>query len=413
MTLSTIAGPPTALFSPEYYQDPYPTLAWLQENSPVHRFDFPVGNVPTWIVTRYEDVKTVLADSRFSAEGATWGNDEFKAAGLVAAAGTILERGIAVVDPPVHTRLRRLAMSTFTTRRVEQWRETVAALVRRTLDDCARRERFDVMDDYAGEVSAGVLGEILGFRIERHRELVTALNQAFPSDPALIHEAPAAFGRICEYAAELVEDKRRNPGDDLTSALIQTSDDDGDRLDADELVGMVAAMIMGGSDTVRGFIGNAVLALLDHPDQADRLRTSPDLAGSAVEELLRYEGALSTALFRVTTEETELAGTVLPAGSPVIAGLLAANRDPRHFPDPERLDLGRTGPRHVGLGHGLHNCMGSALARLEGVIALPALLQRFPDLSLDLPRDQLRYIDSWAIRRLAALPVVTSGTPRA
>ncbi|WP_329381149.1 cytochrome P450 [Streptomyces sp. NBC_01351] len=413
MTLSAIAGPPTALFSPEYYQDPYPTLTWLQENSPVHRFDFPVGDVPTWIVTRYEDVKTVLADPRFSTEGGTWGNDEFKAAGLVAAEGTILERGIAVVDPPVHTRLRRLAMSTFTTRRVEQWRETVAALVQRTLDDCARRERFDVMDDYAGEVSAGVLGEILGFRIERHRELVAALNQAFPSDPALIHEAPAAFGRICEYAAELIEDKRRNPGDDLTSALIQTSDDDGDRLDADELVGMVAAMIMGGSDTVRGFIGNAMLALLDHPDQADRLRTSPELAGSAVEELLRYEGALSTALFRVTTEETELAGTVLPAGAPVIAALQAANRDPRHFTDPERLDIGRTGPRHVGLGHGLHNCMGAALARLEGEIAIPALLQRFPGLSLDVPRDQLRFIDSWAIRRLAALPVVASGTPQA
>ncbi|MGW0394697.1 cytochrome P450 [Streptomyces sp. NPDC003042] len=408
MTPAAVSGPPTALFSAGYYQNPYPTLTWLRENSPVHRFDFPVGNVPTWIVTRYEDVKTVLADPRFSTEGATWGNAEFKAAGLVSAEGTILERGIAVVDPPAHTRLRRLAMSTFTTRRVEQWRETVAALVRRTLDDCARRERFDVMDDYAGEVSAGVLGEILGFRIERHRELALALNQAFPSDPALIHQAPAAFGRICEYAAELVEDKRRDPADDLTSAMIQTSDDDGDRLDSDELVGMVAALIMGGSDTVRGFIGNAVLALLDYPDEAARLRTTPELAGPAVEELLRYEGALSTALFRVTTEETELAGVTLPAGAPVIAGLLAANRDPRHFSEPERLDIGRSGPRHVGMGHGLHNCMGAALARLEGGIAIPALLQRFPGLCLDTPRDELRFIDSWAIRRLAALPVRAS-----
>ncbi|SDZ36638.1 hypothetical protein SAMN05421504_113186 [Amycolatopsis xylanica] len=400
MTLSA----PTALFSPGYYQDPYPTLTWLREHSPVHRFRFPVGDVETWMVTRYDDVRTVLADPRFSTEGGTWGNAEFREAGLVSAAGTILERGIAVVDPPAHTRLRRLAMSTFTTRRVERWRETVGTLVARTLDDCAERGRFDVMDHYAGEVSAGVLGEILGFRIDRHRELVTALNEAFPSDPALMHKVPAAFGRICEYAAELVADKRGAPGDDLTSALIDASDG-GDRLDGDELIGMVAAIIMGGSDTVRGFVGNAVLALLDHPDQAARLVAEPDLAPAAVEELLRYEGALSTALFRVTTEEVELAGTTLPAGAPVIAGLLSANRDARRFDDPERLDLGRTGPRHVGFGHGLHNCVGAALARLEGELSIPALFARFPKLALTVPRPDVRYIDNWAIRRLEALSV--------
>jgi cytochrome P450 len=398
------------LFSPEYYQNPYPTLSWLQEHSPVHEFRFPVGDVRTWMVTRYDDVKAVLADPRFSPEGGTWGNSEFRDAGLVSAAGTILERGIAVVDPPAHTRLRRLAMSTFTTRRVEQWRETVGDLVQRTLDECARRTSFDVMDDYAGEVSAGVLGEILGFRIERHRELVTALNEAFPSDPALMHRVPEAFGRICEYAVELVADKRRSPADDLTSALIRASDDS-DRLDADELTGLVAAFIMGGSDTVRGFIGNAVLALCDNPDQIRWLRSAPHSArGAALEELLRYEGALSTALFRVTTETVELAGTKLPAGAPVIAGLLAANRDPRRFTHPERLDLARNGPRHLAFGHGLHNCVGAALARMEGAIAIPALVERFPELSLAISRSEVRYIDNWAIRRLVALPVTASPT---
>lgn len=244
-------------------------------------------------------------------------------------------------------------------------------------------------------------------RIERHRELVSALNEAFPSDPALMHKVPAAFGRICEYAAELVAEKRTQPADDLTSALIQ-GDDDGDQLTEDELTGLVAAVIMGGSDTVRGFIGNAVLSLLDHPDQADRLRADPLLAEQAVEELLRYDGALSTALFRVTTEEVELAGTTVPAGSPVIVGLLAANRDPRRFDRPEDLDLTRTGHRHVGFGHGLHNCLGAALARLEGAIAIPALLERFPELTLNAPRDSVRYIDNWAIRRLTALPVAGS-----
>lgn len=407
MYLSAPPVPPIALFSPEYYQDPHTTLAWLRDNSPVHEFRFPVGQVRTWMVTRFEDVRTVLADPRYSTESITWANAEFRDAGLVIAEGTILERGITVVDPPAHTRLRRLAMSAFTTRRVEQWRDTVHQVVDRTLDSCARRGRFDVMDDFAGEVSAGVLGVILGFRIERHRELVTALNEAFPSDPALIDRAPAAFGRICEYAAELVADKRRDPADDLTSALIRTSDE-GEQLSADELTGLVAAMIMGGSDTVRGFIGNAALALLDHPDQSGLLRSNAALADRAVEELLRYDGALSTALFRVTTEEIELAGTLLPAGAPVIAGLLAANRDPRRFDDPERLDITRDGPRHVGFGHGLHNCIGSALARMEGAIAIPALFRRFPELSLALPRDEVRYIDNWAIRRLVALPVTAA-----
>ncbi len=400
MTLSTPtpAQPPAALFSPAYYQDPHTTLAWLRENSPVHEFRFPAGDVRTWLVTRYDDVKAVLADQRYSAEASTWANDEFRAAGLVAAEGTILGRGISVVDPPHHTKLRRRAMGAFTTRRVEQWRTTVQEQVDRVLADCARRDTFDVMDDYAGEV---------GMRIERHRELVSALNEAFPSDPALMHKVPEAFGRICEYAAELVADKRSKPADDLTSALIRGVDDD-EELTEDELIGLVAAIIMGGSDTVRGFIGNAVLSLLDHPGQAELLRVRPELAEPAVEELLRYDGALSTALFRVTTQEVELAGTVLPAGAPVIVGLLAANRDPRRFERPELLDLGRQGHRHVGFGHGLHNCLGAALARLEGAIAIPALIDRFPELVLDAPRDSVRYIDNWAIRRLVALPVAAS-----
>ncbi|SDK12181.1 hypothetical protein SAMN04487820_104341 [Actinopolyspora mzabensis] len=398
--------PPAELFTKDYYQNPYPTFEWLRTNSPVHEFDFPVGNVRTWMVTRYDDVRTVLADPRFSSEGGTWGNAEFREAGLVSGSGSVLERAITVVDPPAHTRLRRLAMSTFTTRRIAHWRDTVQRIVENTLDDCARRGSFDVMDDYAGVVSSDVLGEILGFRIERHRELVEAIGQAFPSDPGLMDQVPEGFRRICEYAEELVADKRREPGDDLTSALVHASED-GDRLDHEELVAMVAAMIMAGSDTVRAFVGNAVLALLDHPEQCGLMLSSPEYTSSAVEELLRYEGALSTALFRVTTEELELAGTVLPAGAPVIAVLLSANRDPDRFTAPDRLDITRNESRHVGFGHGLHNCLGAALARLEGEIAIPALFRRFPDLARDIPREEVGYIENWAMRRLVRLPVST------
>jgi cytochrome P450 len=392
------------LFSPEYYLNPYPTFAWLRDNSPVHEFRFPAGNVRMWMVTRYDDVRAVLADPRFSSESGTWGNREFIEAGLVPGAGSVLEKAVTVVDPPAHTRQRKLVMGAFTTRRVERWREAVVRFGELAVTKCARLGTFDVMDDYAGVVSAGVMGEILGFSIDRSPDLVDALTQAFPSDPALMEQVPAGFGKICQYAGELVAEKQRNLGDDLTSALVQARDG-GDQLTEDELVAMVAAMILAGSDTVRAFIGNAVLALLDHPDQRALLASRPELGGAAVEELLRYEGSLSTALFRVTTEEVELGGTVLPAGSPVIAALLAGNRDPRQFTDPDRLDITRSGVRHLGLGHGLHNCLGAALARMEGEIAITGLLRAFPGLSLAMPRDEIRYIENWAMRRIVRLPV--------
>ncbi|MFF3907761.1 cytochrome P450 [Streptomyces sp. NPDC001848] len=193
------------------------------------------------------------------------------------------------------------------------------------------------MDDYAGPVSSTVMGEILGLLIDRHRKLVNALAQAFPSDAARMDQAPEGFARICGYAEELVALKRRSPADDLTSALIQARQDEDRLTEEEELIAMVAAVILAGSDTVRAFVGNAVLALLGHPGQARLLRERPGLEADALEELLRYEGALTTALFRVTTEELEFRGTVLPAGAPVIAALLSANRDPRRFPDPDRL----------------------------------------------------------------------------
>lgn len=405
----TISAPQIPLFGPEYYQNPYPVFAWLRENSPVHEFRFPVGDVRMWIVTRYDDICELLANPHFSSESSTWGNAEFMNAGLATGAGSLLEKALTVVDPPAHTRLRGVAMSAFTHRRIEQWRETVRKWVSSTLDECARRDVIDIMDDYAGLVGSEVMGEILGLRLERHEELVEALAQAFPSDPELMEQVPIGFAKICDYAEELVAEKRQTPTNDVTSSFVQARDAD-DRLTDDELVAMVAAMILAGSDTIRAFLGNAVLALLDHPDQRQLLGERPDLESRAVEEFLRFDGALSTTLFRLTTKEVDFAGTTLPAGAPVIAALLAGNRDSDRFADPDRLDITRTGARHLGFGHGIHNCLGAALARLEGEIAIPALFKRFPKLALAAPRNNIRYIENWAMRRIVRLPVYLSGT---
>ncbi|MFE2556365.1 cytochrome P450 family protein [Streptomyces sp. NPDC055103] len=370
----------------------------------MHEFRFPVGDVPMWIVSRFEDVHALLGDQRFSNDAAAWAAQEFKDAGLVYAEGTPVERILTVLDPPDHTRVRRLAMSAFTPRRTAQWEEPTTRIVAAALDRLAVQDEPDVMT-YASAVPAEVMGEIMGIPLARFQEMLHAIERAFSSDPDLQDDATRAFEEISAYGRALIEEKRRNPGGDLTSSLIAARDGD-DRLNEAELVAMVALMIMVGLDTTRNLIGSAVLALIDHPDQRKLLADQPELIGSAVEEFLRFEGALTIGLFRFAKEDVEIGGVRLPAGAPVIAALQSANRDPRRFEDPDRLDITRSGPRHLGLGHGLHNCLGAALARLESAIAIPALFERFPDLRLAVPRSELAYNETWLLRSLTSLPVV-------
>jgi cytochrome P450 len=400
MTASTL---PAALFSPEYYQDPYPTLAWLRENAPIHRFLFPVGDVPMWAVTRYDDVRNVLADNRFSSDGGIYASAEFRAAGLVIAAGSLLEKALTIIDPPGHTKVRRLAMNAFTPRRVARWRDTITTIVESVLDEYGDTSQLDVMA-YAGAIPATVMGQILGFPFDKFTEIDNAIAQAFPTDPALLPDSPQGFVKICDLAQELIAQKRRQPADDLASAFVLATDE-GERLDETELGALIAVMILGGVDTTKTLLGNAVLALIDHPDQRILLQDNPELAAAATEEFLRYDGAAATAMMRFAKEDVRLGVEKLPAGSPVLALLIAANRDPLHYPDPDRLDIARTGPRHLALGHGLHNCLGAALARLEAEIAVPALYRRFPNLELAISRQEVRYSEGWIMRRIIELPI--------
>ncbi|GLY46851.1 cytochrome P450 [Lentzea sp. NBRC 102530] len=400
----TTLSPPSALFGPEYTQNPYPVYAWLREHSPIHEFRFPIGDVRMWMVTRYDDVRALLGDTRFSTEGRKWGSEAFNALGLTAGTGSLLEDGISVVDAPAHTRLRRVAMGAFTPRRIATWRDTISRIVNETLDACARKGEIDVLDDYAGVISSTVLAEILGIRIERHAELVENLSRCFPADPALQAEVPQAFSAICDYAADIVAEKRLSPGDDLTTALLDGTEG-GERLTDDEVVAMVASIALGGGDTIRAFLGSAILALIDHPGQRDLLVADPSLAPAAVEEFVRYDAPFTTVMFRLAKEDVTHGGVTIPAGDAVIMCQAAANRDPARFTDPDRLDLLRENNRHLGWGHGIHNCMGAALARLEGEIAVPAFFRRFPDLRLVGDRADVRFIESFALRRIDSLHV--------
>ncbi len=172
---------------------------------------------------------------------------------------------------------------------------------------------------------------------------------------------------------------------------------------------MIAVLIMAGLDTTRNLIGTSILSLLERPDQRRLLLERPELKDTAVEEFLRFNGGVAVGFFRFATEDLEFAGTSLPAGAPVIPAVGSANRDPRRWPDADKLDITRTGPRHVGLGHGLHNCLGAALARLEAGVAIPAILRRFPDMSLAVPAEELRYDEMWLVRSIKSFPVHLHG----
>ncbi|MEU3289498.1 cytochrome P450 [Streptomyces longwoodensis] len=403
--MGTISEAP-ALFDSAYYRDPYAVYDWLRVHDPVHRFRFPVGDVPMVFLSRYDDVKALLSDQRFSNDGEAYGSEDFRRSGMIFGAGTLIGRILTVLDPPDHTRVRRLAMGAFTPRRVAAWKEPVDRIVGECLARLEKSDSPDVMD-YAGRIPADVTGEILGFPLKRFGEMLDAIERAFHADPDNPdHEAvvAAAFEELVDYGRELIVEKRRNPGDDLTSHFVHARDGE-DQLTEDELVSLVAVMIMAGIDTTRNLIGSAVLALLDHPDQLGLLRGHPEHTPTAVEEFLRYDGAFCVGLFRLAKEDLEIGGVPVPAGTPVVAGLQSANHDPEKYADPRRLDITRTGQRHLALGHGLHNCMGAALARMETGVAVPALLERFPRMRLAVPREKVLFEENWLLRSLPSLPV--------
>jgi cytochrome P450 len=214
--------------------------------------------------------------------------------------------------------------------------------------------------------------------------------------------------RLRQYVTELVADKRRRAGDDLLSALIAAREEDGARLSEPELVALTQQLLFAGHEPTTNLIGNGMAALLHHPDQLAALRARPELLPGAIEELLRYDGPTARSSPSYAMEELTIGDTVIPAGSIVVIGIAAANRDPRRFAEPNRLDIARPDDRHLAFGHGIHRCLGAALARMEGQVAIGALVRRFPDLTLTCDPDELSWLPFPVFRGLAALPVATS-----
>lgn len=388
-----------AALGESFTRDPYPVYAELRSQGPVHRIRMPEGGAEAWLVVGYEAGRAALADHRLSKD---WSN---ASPSLPLGA---LSPGIHMLraDPPDHTRLRKLVAREFTARRVEGLAPRIQETTDTLLDTmlAAPDGRADLVEKLSFPLPISVICELLGVPDLDRKSFRTWSNDALGAvDPELRRAAAKA---MAHYLVELVGRKRQQPGDDLMSALIHDSDDDGDRLSHEELLGMAWLLLVAGHETTVNLVSNAVLALLTHPGQLAALRADLSLVDAAVEEALRYEGPVETPTFRFTTEPVTIGGTVVPGGGELVLVAMAdANRDPDRFPEPDRFDIFRDARGHVAFGHGIHHCLGAPLARLEARIALRTLLERCPDLTLDIHPAAIAWRPGMMIRGPRSLPV--------
>ncbi|NES15092.1 MULTISPECIES: cytochrome P450 [Micromonospora] len=399
------AVPGRELYSDEFAADPYPTFARLRTDRPV----CPVsGRFDQYLITRFDDARVALTDPRLSKDLYGPGQHYLRIFGPNSAG---LNRNMLNADPPEHTRLRRIVSQAFAPRRIEALRPRVARIVDDLLDKVLPHGRSELMHDFAIPLPMTVICELLGIPPADHGRVLdwTQVIRTSGSSGRSAEEERAAVQdaqlRLHHYLADLVRAKRARPDDDLIGALIAACDDDAALSEA-EVVATTFLLLFAGHQTTADFLGNAVLALLTHPEQLELLRTTPQLLPSAIEELLRFDGPLPVASPRIATEDVEYPGGTVPRGAIVGVVINAANHDPAHFADPDRLDIRRVRGPHLGFGHGVHYCLGVSLARMEAQIGLGALLRRLPGLRLAVPAAEVRRLPAASpFRGLLELPV--------
>lgn len=382
------------IFEGAFWRDPYPAYARLRDDAPVRRIERPDGVM--WLISRFADVKAALVDPRLSKDWRYTLPPEQRAAQPAAHIPMMI-----LMDPPGHTRLRKLVSRVFTVRRMEALRPRVGHVAAELIDALPAEGRVDIMASYAFLLPVLVICELLGVP-PTDRDEFAAWSGAMVDDQSQ-DASMAAATALHGYLSELIETKRAQPDDALISALIEDAADD--RLTHDELVAMAMMLLIAGHETTINLIGNGLLALLTHPDQLDLLRRRPELLPSAIEEFLLWDSPVHSTPARFAAEDVEYAGVTIPAGSVVILSLAAANRDPARFDDPELLRVDRDTAGHTAFGHGLHHCLGAQLARIEGQEAIGALLRARPDMALAVDPSELAYRQSTLVRGLRTLPV--------
>jgi cytochrome P450 len=370
--------------APDYAADPHPQYARLRERDPVHRSHLAGG----WMLTRFRDVEAVLRDPRFSADDRSWSRFERirrrnERAGVWPEGE--FDPPLLRLDPPDHTRLRRLVTKAFTPRAIAALEPRIEKLVAELLDAVQDAGGFDVVRELAYPLPVTVIAELLGVPggdLARFKhwsdEVVRSIGVATLDD---LRRARRASDELVAYLEGIAEERRREPREDLISALLR-AEEAGDQLERKEVFSICVLLLVAGNETTTNLIGSGVLALLRHPEQLARLREDPSLLPNAVEEMLRFDGPVQLTS-RFPLEDVAWSdGRVFRRGQQVLLGIAAANRDPEANPHPERFDVTRSEVRHLAFGHGAHFCLGAALARLEARHAIGALVRRFPGLRL-------------------------------
>jgi cytochrome P450 len=384
---------------PEFLADPYPTYHRLRADDPVHHS--PLG---FWVLTRYDDVVAALRDPRLAKEAIAGFVAARFGAPVPAMGQSMLDR-----DPPDHTRLRGLVSKAFTPRVVEGLRPHIQQIVDGLLDRVEGAGGMDLIEEFAYPLPVTVICEMLGVPVADHDrfkgwslDVARSLDSLLvPPDSDVPQRGLAARHALAEYFRALIAERRAAPRPDMLSALI-AAEESGDTLSEQELLATCILLLIAGHETTVNLLGNGTLALLRHPSEMRRLRDNPGLIGSAVEELLRYDGPVQRTA-RIPSEDVTIGGRTIPKGDMVMPFIGAADRDPAHFPDPDRLDIGRTDNRHIAFGWGIHFCLGAPLARIEGQIAIGTLLKRLPKLALATEAPEFR--QSLTLRGLKSLPV--------
>jgi cytochrome P450 len=401
--------PQVDLFDPTFKANPYPTYAELRSEAPVYRAELPDGR-GVWLVTRYDDVVAVLKDERFAKD---WRSamtpEQLAQIPPIPEVMKPLSENMLDKDPPDHERLRRLVSKAFTPRLIERMRPRVQEIADTLLDAVKTKDKggMDLIDDYAFPLPITVIAELLGVPVEdrnRFREWSDAAVSGDTTQEYVEKILLPHMQAFIDYLRALFEEKRDNPKDDLISALV-LAEEAGDRLSEDELLAMVFLLLVAGHETTVNLIGNGTLALLQNPDQLQKLRDDPSLIKPAIEELLRYEGPVETSTERFAREDVAIGDTVIPKGEMVMIVIAAADHDPERFPEPDALDIARADNKHLAFGKGIHHCLGAPLARMEGQIALGTLLRRMPDLRLKGSPESLTWRPGMVLRGLKGLPV--------
>ncbi|OZV75554.1 cytochrome P450 [Micromonospora echinospora] len=386
-------------FSPPDRLNLDPRYAELRRDEPLVRVQLPYGE-PAWLATRHADVRMVLGDPRFS-RAASAGRDEPRNV------PEQRESGILGMDPPEHTRLRRVVAKAFTARRVEQLRPGTRRVAGELVDGMlAAGAPADLVAHLATPLPIRVICDLLGVPFADQDRFHT-WSEAIVSTTALSPERAREYvDNLLGYMAGLVEQRRTTPTDDLIGAMVRMRDSDGDRLSEDELVRLAAGLLAAGHETTVNQIPNLVYVLLTNPEQWARLCAEPGLVPSAVEELMRFVPLGATAAFpRYATEDVEVGGVLVRAGEPVVVSIHSANRDEQVFTDADQIDLARPVNPHVAFGHGVHHCVGAQLARMELQVVLETLVERTPGLRLAVPEPELTWKTGLLVRGLTSLPV--------